>query len=169
MSFCTKLLAVIKENMPSGTIICKVISYDKKKQEVDAHDLINDIDVYGIKLQSATSSTGLLIYPAVGSIIYVSPINNDNRNNYVSLYSEIESIELRGNQYGGLVIVDELRKQIDKNSAIINAIMQILNGVPLAEPGNGSPSVLQNALSAAIKGKTTADLTNIENKEVKHG
>jgi phage baseplate assembly protein V len=43
--------------------------------------------------------------------------------------------------------------EINAKNEVVDAIMGVLNGAPVTEPGNGSPSALQAALSSAIAGK----------------
>lgn len=78
------------------------------------------------------------------------------------------SVELNGRGFGGLVKVDELKTQLDKNSAILQALLTTL-ATPVLEPGNGAPSVFQAALLVATTGKFPGDFSAIESNKVFHG
>ncbi|MGP1427462.1 MAG: hypothetical protein ACTTKB_04505 [Treponema sp.] len=78
------------------------------------------------------------------------------------------NIEINGSDYGGLIKIEELKTQLQKNTAILNGLLGALK-VPAAEPGNGSPSAFQAALLGAIGTMQTGDFSNIENKKVVHG
>ncbi len=78
------------------------------------------------------------------------------------------SVELNGSGFGGLVKVEELRTQLEKNSSILQSILTTL-ATPIPEPGNGSPSAFQAALNTALIGKTPGDFTAIESGKVFHG
>lgn len=78
------------------------------------------------------------------------------------------NIELNGSDFGGLIKIEELKMQLQKNTAILNGILGTLKA-PVAEPGNGAPSAFQAALITAIGAMQTGDFSNIENKKVKHG
>ena len=78
------------------------------------------------------------------------------------------NIELNGSDFGGLIKIEELKMQLQKNTAILNGILGTLKA-PVAEQGNGAPSVFQAALITAIGAMQTGDFSNIENKKVKHG
>ena len=78
------------------------------------------------------------------------------------------NIELNGSDFGGLIKIEELKMQLQKNTAILNGILGTLKA-PVAEQGNGAPSVFQAALITAIGTMQTGDFSNIENKKVKHG
>ncbi len=95
------------------------------------------------------------------------------------------NLELNGTDFGGIVKADELKKQLDINNKILNAILEVIK-VPLNEPGNGSPSVFQGALKTAIElsfaipsgnpneppipqPPKVGDFSNIKNDKVQHG
>ncbi|EMB23321.1 hypothetical protein [Treponema denticola] len=78
------------------------------------------------------------------------------------------NIELNGSDFGGLIKIEELKMQLQKNMAILNGILGTLKA-PIPEPGNGAPSAFQAALITAIGTMQTGDFSNIENKKVKHG
>lgn len=76
--------------------------------------------------------------------------------------------EINGSDYGGLIKIEELKAQLQKNTAILNGLLGVLK-VSVTEPGNGSPSAFQAALLSAIGTMQTGDFSNIENKKVVHG
>ena len=78
------------------------------------------------------------------------------------------NIELNGSDFGGLIKIEELKMQLQKNTAILNGILGTLKA-PVTEPGNGAPSVFQAALIGAVGAMQAGDFSNIENKKVKHG
>lgn len=78
------------------------------------------------------------------------------------------AVELFGKNYGGLIKIEELKTQLQKNNEILTALLSAVE-VPVNEPGNGAPSVFQTALKAALTGKAVGDFSGIENEKVKHG
>lgn len=78
------------------------------------------------------------------------------------------NIELNGSDFGGLIKIEELKMQLQKNTAILNGILGTLKA-PISEPGSGAPSAFQGALIAAVGTMQAGDFSNIENKKVKHG
>ena len=78
------------------------------------------------------------------------------------------NIELNGSDFGGLIKIEELKMQLQKNTAILNGILGTLKA-PVTEPGNGAPSFFQAALITAVGTMQAGDFSNIENKKVKHG
>lgn len=78
------------------------------------------------------------------------------------------NVEINGSNYGGLIKIEELKIQLQKNTAILNGLLGALK-IPASEPGNGSPSAFQAALLGAIGTLQAGDFSNIENKKVVHG
>ena len=66
----------------------------------------------------------------------------------------------------GMVKADELKTQSEKDKAILDGILQVLQ-TPVNEPGNGAPSAFQAALLAAIGTKQSGVWTGLENSKIK--
>ena len=143
---------------------CKVIAVNDNLCDVEP--VSGDAEILDVRLQPSNVA-GIYIKPKTDSIVYVTELNVDNF--FVTLYSEIEEIELGGDTYGGLTITPELQENLDKNNSLIQALLNIISGSPIPEPGNGSPSAFQSALAAAIVGKTLGNFDDIENEKIKHG
>lgn len=169
MTFRDEMIKLIQENTPVQMVPCEVLKYDSASRTIEAKDLLSETEVYDVKLQGSPKlKEGFVLTPKVGSLVIVGIIGNDERNCIILGYSALESIELNGSDLGGLIKIKELKKQIDKNSSILNGILDVLN-VEIVEAGNGAPSVFHKALKVALSGKSTADLSNIENEKVTHG
>ena len=120
-----------------------------------------------------TDPKGFFIVPAINSLVIIS--FTDKTNSFISAWTEIEKTVSKQGQWtfnlgenGGLTITPELKAQLDKTNALLTALINIINGAPVPEPGNGSASALQIALSAAITGQSLGSYENIENEAVKH-
>lgn len=126
---------------------------------------------------------GVLIEPAIGSLVLV--MLSKRTAAMVIMYSEIAGITMiagdmglkltangivmNGGGYGGLIKINELKTQLEKNNSLLSALIDTLSGAPIAEPGNGAPSALQQALAVAIQGKALANFKDIENTNITHG
>lgn len=187
----SKMLSkLIKKAMPTASLfLAEVLEVDKDKctckiQPLD--DAVSQrLDVRLLPVEKEeTAPKGFVCFPALESIVLCA--NFDQNEVFVISVFEIESvvwgvgesfkleIDSQGNAVfndgdnEGLVKAPELKTQIDKNTATLNAILGILNGPIVNEPGNGLPSVLHTALKAAVAGKQTADLSKIQNTKIKH-
>ena len=80
-----------------------------------------------------------------------------------------DKIKINGDSLGGLIKINELKKELQKNNLILNTIINICVNAVINEAGNGSPSAFQTALKAALAGKQVADFSSIENDKVVHG
>ena len=78
------------------------------------------------------------------------------------------TVELFGTKFGGVPKVEQLRTQLQKNSDILQALVDTL-GTPINEPGGGQPSAFHAALKIAVGANTPGTWDGIENEKVKHG
>lgn len=80
-----------------------------------------------------------------------------------------DKINLNGGDLGGLIKIEELKKELEKNNAILKIILNICSGAVINEAGNGSPSTFQTTLKAALAGQQVGNFNNIESDKVFHG
>ena len=117
-----------------------------------------------------------MVVPEVDSYVLVGLIENRKESAFICAFGKVkkiklitEDIELGGANFGGLTKTPELVTQLNKNNDLLTAMLSIINGAPILEPGNGSPSALQTSLKSALTGKSLGDFSNLENEKVKHG
>jgi len=67
---------------------------------------------------------------------------------------------------GGMVKARELKAQSEKDEAVLNGLLNVINGPAINEPGNGAPSAFQIALKAALAGKQPGEWDNLENDKI---
>lgn len=88
----------------------------------------------------------------------------------VSITVKDGEIWFNGENLGGIVKIEELKKELAKNVAMLAAMKGVIDGAPVLEPGNGVKSALQTALKGSLTGKDPGKFKdNIEDKKVKHG
>jgi hypothetical protein len=141
-------------------------------------------ELFGISLTAIedTHSTKVVAYPKPGSMVMISLIGNQNSEAYVSKCSDIESFLIKtdkhqlliaadGSQFddgqlGGMVKAKELKTQLDKTNALVQAIADCLNQwVPTPSDGGAA---LKTLVSSMLPGKQVGNYTDIENPKVKH-
>ena len=155
-------LADKKEEVYS--IICKVSEVSGEVAELAP--LNGDASLFDVKLLAGTSATPLLITPVVGSTVIATFLSKDTA--FVSLYSEIESVQIMGDQFGGLIKIEELIKNLDKLTARVDGIIDAINnGVPIPTDGGvGLQTTIKVALALLIDKE---NFTTMENENIKHG
>jgi len=146
--------------------VCKVISVDLDERSCEVEPLSGGANIPGCRLQAAIEQTsGFLLVPSVGSFIVVTWLNKNAA--FVSMCSTLDEIQLNGDQYGGVIIYDKLKEQIDKNSQFLDSIKQILDSwTPVPNDGGAALKTAWTAISTTLE---TADLSDITNDTVKHG
>ena len=72
-------------------------------------------------------------------------------------------------EFSGLTKLETLFTELGKNVDVLQSLTTILGGASINEPGNGSPSALQAALSVALTGKSVGNVTELESTVVKNG
>ncbi len=77
------------------TFPANVISVDKEKGTCIVSN--DDLEFTDVRLSSVIDGKNnkFYLFPAVGSSVLVSPVNEDLKNLYVEAYSEIESLDLK--------------------------------------------------------------------------
>jgi hypothetical protein len=88
--------------------------------------------------------------------------------NFSSFVINCDTVVFNGGQLGGMVKAKELKTQSEKDKAILDALLQIINGAPVMEPGNGAPSAFQAALQGVLAGKQTGTWTGLEDSKITH-
>jgi hypothetical protein len=118
---------------------------------------------------------GLLLVPAIGSTVIVMwsaknvPYIAQSSQLQMALLVTLGGIQLQDGSFGGLVKAPELKMQSEKDKAILDALLSVVNGAPIPEPGNGAPSAFQAALQAALAGLQSGTWDNLPNTAVTHG
>lgn len=157
-------------------VSCTVNFADASTRTCDCTPIGGDsgTDIPNVLLM-ADVDDGWLLIPAEGSTVIVSYSTRNEP--YVSLFSAIDKaffvvggvIQFNGGEFGGLTKTLELQLQLDKTNQLLTALLTVINGAPIPEPGSGSPSALQIALKTALVGQELGDYSNIENTSIIHG
>jgi hypothetical protein len=164
---------------------CTVDSVNKEQRTIDCTPIggTSDTQIPSVRLQAEVAD-GFLLIPKVDSTVFVA--YTTRLEPFVLQFSEVDQvlvvvgqstleilsdgkIRLNDGTYGGLVKIRELQAQLNKTNSLLSALIQILKGAPIPEPGNGAPSALQLALKSAIASQSLGDYSNIENTLITHG
>lgn len=146
----------------SFSVVCKVLSVTGDK--CDCEPLDGSADLLEVRLQAQTA-TGILITPVIDSVVIVTMLNKFT--GYVSMFSEVESIELNGSNYDGLVRVADLTTKLNNLENKVNSILTAFTTwVVVPADGGAALKALTTPISTQLTVTTQAE---IENKTILHG
>ncbi len=146
------------------SLVCKVAEVNGTAATLAP--LNGDANLLDVKLVAGTSETPLLITPVVDSLVIATFLSKDTA--FISLYSEIESVSIRGDQFGGLIKIEELTTNLAKLTARVDGIIDAINnGVPTPQDGGvGLQNTIKTSLALLVDKE---DFSQIENENVNHG
>ncbi|WP_299460787.1 hypothetical protein [uncultured Microscilla sp.] len=181
-----KLIEVITDTVPVQSEMATVKAVDKEKLECTVVPITNEaLEIGGVNLKAVIDETknGLVQIPKVGSIVLISLIENTDGDHYVSMYSDIDEVQLVQNEEEilkidnmgkvtfhqgenkGLIKIEALKTQLEKNTQAIQKILDLFANWTAA-PNDGGAAL--KALSASLAGTQLGDFSDIENDKVKH-
>lgn len=155
---------IVKTEDEIYSLPCKVVALEGNLCELEP--LNGDPNILDVKLTAGAADFPLFITPVINSVVIATFLSKDTA--FISIYSEVESVQIRGDQYGGLIKVEELVTQLTKLTARVDGIIDAINkGVPIPQDGGVG---LQNTIKAALLSLVDKeDFNNLENENVKHG
>lgn len=171
----TKNIEKLRDTMQSlfngkvNTFEAVVLERDDAAMTVDVEPF-EEAELFDVRLKAAIDNVtdGIVEFPKVGSTVLVGIIRNNVETCFILKCSEVDKIVINGGELGGLVNWPDVKAELEKNNAILEALINVLTGAPVAEPGNGSPSALQASLSGALEGKQVGDFEDKEDLKVTH-
>lgn len=169
----------IKELLPVQTVwaVCKSVDWESKTMTATGQS--DSLDYEDVSLGVGWQ----YLKPKVKTICLLGIEENNPANAFLIDAFEIEEMELKdatgfklhlkagkltinGDAYSGLVKAPELKQQLDKNTAILQMIQEVFTNW-VAVPNDGGAAL--KTLAAQFTSLVRADLSNIENENIKHG
>jgi hypothetical protein len=160
------LVDLATRKMPTVSVKCTVAeAVNMTDLTVRCTPIDGTADILAVQL-IAEVTPGLLVIPSVGSIVTVTFI--DDVSAYISQFGGIDSMELNGDTYNGLVKVAELTTKLNNLENKVNALVNytathVHAGVTV---GAGVTGVTATPVVGTL---TPTVQTDIENLTVKHG
>lgn len=156
------------EDVLQYTVMCIVTAVNGVT--CDCSPINGEADFLNVKLVAEEDATNFILIPVIGSVVGVANItDSENTDTYVCMFSKIDSIKIRGDQFGGVPKSPVLADVIKDIKDDINNLKQIFltTWTPVANDGGA-------ALKAAVAtwaGQSLSPTTqsDIENDKVKHG
>lgn len=126
-----KQIEAICRALMVSAVSAKVISVDQDAGTCDVKPITGGADILDVRLRVDDGNIkGHIIYPEVGSLVLVAPIDNDNAHYYVAMFSEVAEVRY---------LIDDTRLIADKN------------GVIIAKGGDGLREVLTELVTQILK------------------
>jgi hypothetical protein len=158
---------------------CKVKSVDWDKKTMTATGIIDDLDFFDVLLGLGSINRK----PSLQSKCLIGIVNNNTAAAFLIECEEIEEIEIsdktgfklvlnngnltiNGDKFGGIVDAIELKKQVDKNTAVLEAIQTAFQSW-VTVPNDGGAAL--KGIASSFINLAVADLSNIQNEKIKHG
>lgn len=181
------LEALILSKKDRTTITAKVVEVDLDDYTCTVQPIHGGAEYHKVRLQAVAdlSGSGVVAIPAVQSDVLVSLIDGNDYSAFIVATGNIDSytiktdssasvdvnndgtVFLNGDTHGGLIKINELKTQLDKTNAMVNAMATALTTwTPVPADGGAA---LKTLATSQLAGKTTGVFTNIENETVKHG
>lgn len=158
----------IKESLPRQAIFAEVVSYESDTNTITVRPTTDSDNIENVSLDAQGDATkGFFAIPKVGSDVIVDFIDNLP---FVRMYSEVDTIMLKSDTFGGLVKIDDLKTQSDtQHNAIKAAIIAALTPldaqlIALGQAGGGV-----TALNSAWTSVLALNKSTLENTNVTHG
>ncbi|MCP4503695.1 MAG: hypothetical protein GY822_27520 [Deltaproteobacteria bacterium] len=165
------LLDVIKKAVKDSfgenySKVCKVTKVDTDLMTCNVQPIDESAPILKVRLIAGATESPLVCIPKVDSMVVVTFLNEANA--YVAMFSDIETVAIRGDKFGGLIKIEELKKQLDVVTSRIDTVYDaIKNAVPISQDGGvGLQKTMVAKLSTQLE---TENFDNIENELVKHG
>lgn len=154
---------------PAQMLPAKVTKVDLEALTCDCEP-IGKPELFDVRLKAGIDQVtdGIVEVPKVGSMVMVSMIGKSKTDAVVVLASQVSEVVMFGGQNGGLTITPKLVEELNKTNELLNALLDVIKGAPVLEPGNGAASVLQTQMKTAVADKELGDYSKIENEKVKH-
>jgi len=143
-------------------VTCQSVDWDAKT--MIAVGISDDLEYYDISLGFGS----LIVKPTLNTDCLIAILEGQESVTWLLHASEVDAMVFNGGENGGLTITPELKTQLDKTNELLQAVITVLTGTPIPEPGNGSPSALQTALKSAITEKALGDYSQIEDTKITH-
>ena len=145
---------------------CIVESIDENALICDCMPINGDAAFNDVRLQ-AGAGTGIVIIPKVQSVVMVQPINEIT--GYISLFSDIESIQFLNGSFGGLIKIEELTTKLNNVEKDLNDLKEVFSTTWTPTPNDGGAALKVAAANWYAATIAETERGDLENELIKHG
>jgi hypothetical protein len=150
--------------------LCTVVSVNETEMTCVVSPIGDlEADFADVRLMADTEDTtkGIYFKPVIGSVVMITP--QDEVTYFVSMYSEVEEVWLRGNTNGGVVKVSDLVTKLNNLENDLNSLKTIFSTSWVPVPNDGGAALKTAAATWAGQSFTPTTAANIQSTTVKHG
>lgn len=150
--------------------LCTVVSVDEAEMTCVVSPIGGgDADFADVRLMADTEDTtkGIYFKPVIGSVVMITP--QDEVTYFVSMYSEVSEVWLRGSTNGGVVKVADLVTKLNNLESDLNSLKTIFSTSWVVVPSDGGAALKVAAATWAGQTFTPTTAANIQSTTVKHG
>jgi len=123
-----------------------------------------------VRLTAEGSAENFILFPKVDSIVGIMPFSDLETTDYmVVMFSELDTIHLRGDQYGGLTKIEDLVTKLNNLESDLNNLKTAIGTTWVPVPNDGGAALKAAAASWAAATLTPTTQSEIENTNVLHG
>lgn len=152
------------QNFEIYSKICVVNSVDKTLNTCDVSPLDGDAEIFDVKLIATESQKGFIKYPVKGSNVIITFIDKDTA--FLSLCTEVEEVIYHDGSNGGLININTLISELNKNNQILTAIKDgFTNFIPIPNDGGAA---LKSLMLSSLAILPVGDFSNMEDETFKH-
>lgn len=161
------------------SILCTVAYVDETNNTCDCVPVLEAPDLLGVKLMPLDEEgqlvKGFLMIPKLGSMVVVTMLNKED--GHVTMFSEVEEIQLNGKNFKGLVKIEDLVDKLNNLEDAFNTHISNYNNHIIAynlhthlgvTTGMGATGITTPA-SQDTQNLTLTQVSDLENNTVLHG
>lgn len=127
----------------------------------------NDEDVITTSLVVGDANKGVIQIPKIGSNVVVLLVGN--MSGFVTMVEQMDKVIINGGSFGGIVKIEELKKNLENIKSYIEALKEAVNGginaVGAGSAANGATGA--SAFVNAMNGRTI-EIKDMEDKVITH-
>lgn len=147
------------------SIVCTVDDVDIAGKTCNCSPINGDAKLLNVRLMTDVTKVGIFVTPSVNSQVMVTMINKYT--GFVSMFSELDEIQLNGLDKDGLVVIADLITKLNNLENTLNTHIGLYN----AHIHAGGVISGNTAIPSTIDTNTLTPTTQaeLENTTVKHG
>lgn len=145
--------------------IAKVVSVSESEKTCSV-EIINGEDLDDVRLQQVSSSTGLLIKPAVNSIVIINW--TDKTTAYVAMFSQIDEVLFQDGTNGGLIKISDLVSRLNDLEGLFTTLQNDFNTWVVVPTDGGLALKTLITSSFGIASIPNSQDSDFENVKFKH-